>query len=289
MRPSLSPTASNVADRGATGHGSQTACQVRCRSGNRGIGDNHLRPSGGESGAPPTRQGAEKPGRQTSKDRRNSFGDRRILREEPVTTPKPEGHVAATCLRFGRWVEAVGATLAAFCDSADVARSQNAAAPGPLRHVSVKQAARRRPPTACDLDRDAPMQASSPLPLRALKHSRGPDLPPIWPLRRLLPAGQQLRGPQATTRYGMCTTLPRPTVPQRACEGRRAMLVLSRKLGEEVLIGHHVRLVIRRIAGNRVTIGVVAPKDVPIVRGELRPRVAPSEDTPARRTSAPAV
>jgi carbon storage regulator len=67
------------------------------------------------------------------------------------------------------------------------------------------------------------------------------------------------------------------------------MLVLSRKLGEEVLIGHHVRLVIRRIAGNRVTIGVVAPKDVPIVRGELRPRVAPSEDTPARRTSAPAV
>jgi hypothetical protein len=189
IRPSLSPMASNVADWGATGHGPQTACQVRSRSGNRGIGDNHLRPSGGESGAPPTRQGTEKPGCQTSTNRRNFFGDRRILREEPVTTPKPEGHVAATCLRFGRCVEAVGATLAAFCDAADVARSQNAAAPGPLRHVSVNQAARRRPPTACDRDRDAPMRASFPLPLCALKHSCGPDLPRIWPLRRLLPAG----------------------------------------------------------------------------------------------------
>ena len=51
------------------------------------------------------------------------------------------------------------------------------------------------------------------------------------------------------------------------------MLVLSRKAGEEILIGDNIRVVINRIAGNRVTIGVTAPEEVRIVRGELRPIV----------------
>jgi carbon storage regulator len=61
------------------------------------------------------------------------------------------------------------------------------------------------------------------------------------------------------------------------------MLVLSRKPGEEILIGDHVRLVIHRIAGNRVALGIVAPKDVPVVRGELRLRGSPSEDATGSR------
>jgi carbon storage regulator len=48
------------------------------------------------------------------------------------------------------------------------------------------------------------------------------------------------------------------------------MLVLSRKVGEELVIGENIRVVIHRIAGNRVTIGIEAPTDVRIVRGELR-------------------
>ncbi len=47
------------------------------------------------------------------------------------------------------------------------------------------------------------------------------------------------------------------------------MLVLSRKEGEQLLIGDNVVLTITRISGNRVAIGIEAPRDVRIVRGEL--------------------
>jgi len=56
------------------------------------------------------------------------------------------------------------------------------------------------------------------------------------------------------------------------------MLVLTRKLGEEIVIGDHTRLVVHRISGNRVTLGITAPKDVSVVRAELRRRGAPSKD-----------
>jgi len=49
------------------------------------------------------------------------------------------------------------------------------------------------------------------------------------------------------------------------------MLVLTRKVGEEVVIGDNITLVIHRISGNRVTVGISAPGDVRIVRGELEP------------------
>ncbi len=49
------------------------------------------------------------------------------------------------------------------------------------------------------------------------------------------------------------------------------MLVLSRKEGEQLVIGDNITLVISRISGNRVTIGIEAPKEVRIVRSELTP------------------
>lgn len=48
------------------------------------------------------------------------------------------------------------------------------------------------------------------------------------------------------------------------------MLVLSRKVGEQLVIGDNIRVVIHRVAGNRVTIGIEAPNDVRIIRGELQ-------------------
>ena len=51
------------------------------------------------------------------------------------------------------------------------------------------------------------------------------------------------------------------------------MLVLSRKEGEQLVIGDNITLVISRISGNRVTIGIEAPKDVKIVRSELTPGI----------------
>ncbi|MEO1525151.1 MAG: carbon storage regulator [Planctomycetota bacterium] len=59
------------------------------------------------------------------------------------------------------------------------------------------------------------------------------------------------------------------------------MLVLSRKAGEKLIIGDDVVLTINRISGNRVAIGIEAPRNVRIVRGELqRNQVAPTSDAP---------
>jgi carbon storage regulator len=49
------------------------------------------------------------------------------------------------------------------------------------------------------------------------------------------------------------------------------MLVLSRKVEERIQIGENILLVVRRIAGNRVVLGIEAPSDVRIVRSELTP------------------
>ncbi len=49
------------------------------------------------------------------------------------------------------------------------------------------------------------------------------------------------------------------------------MLVLSRKIGERLVIGDNITVVVSRVAGNRVTLGIEAPAEVRIVRGELKP------------------
>ena len=48
------------------------------------------------------------------------------------------------------------------------------------------------------------------------------------------------------------------------------MLVLTRKTNEEILIGDNIKLTLVRVRGNSVRIGIEAPKDVRIVRGELQ-------------------
>ena len=47
------------------------------------------------------------------------------------------------------------------------------------------------------------------------------------------------------------------------------MLVLSRKVNEEVVIGNNIKVTIVRVAGNRVRIGISAPDDVTIRRAEI--------------------
>lgn len=48
------------------------------------------------------------------------------------------------------------------------------------------------------------------------------------------------------------------------------MLVLSRKLGEVIQIGDGISITVVKLAGNKVQLGVTAPEEVPIVRGELQ-------------------
>ncbi len=47
------------------------------------------------------------------------------------------------------------------------------------------------------------------------------------------------------------------------------MLVLSRKVGEKILIGDEIVVTVVRLAQGVVRIGVEAPVDLPIVREEI--------------------
>lgn len=69
------------------------------------------------------------------------------------------------------------------------------------------------------------------------------------------------------------------------------MLVLSRKEGEKLVIGDNITLVVSRISGNRVTVGIEAPVDVKIMRGELAEEVAKDrqQSVPLRRSATIAI
>jgi len=47
------------------------------------------------------------------------------------------------------------------------------------------------------------------------------------------------------------------------------MLVLSRKLGETVVVGGNIRVTVVGVRGTTVRLGVEAPKDVEVLREEL--------------------
>lgn len=47
------------------------------------------------------------------------------------------------------------------------------------------------------------------------------------------------------------------------------MLVLTRKVGEQIRIGNDIVLTILEVQGSKVRVGVDAPDNIPIVRGEL--------------------
>lgn len=53
------------------------------------------------------------------------------------------------------------------------------------------------------------------------------------------------------------------------------MLVLSRKVGEQVVIGDDVHITVVAIRGNRVRLGFLAPGEVLIRREELCIEIAP--------------
>ena len=52
------------------------------------------------------------------------------------------------------------------------------------------------------------------------------------------------------------------------------MLILTRKIGETVMIGNDVSITVLRVKGNQVRLGVDAPKDVSVQRQEIFERIA---------------
>jgi carbon storage regulator len=60
------------------------------------------------------------------------------------------------------------------------------------------------------------------------------------------------------------------------------MLILTRRVGETVMIGNEVTVTVLGVKGNQVRIGVNAPKDVAVHREEIYERIKREEDHEGR-------
>lgn len=62
------------------------------------------------------------------------------------------------------------------------------------------------------------------------------------------------------------------------------MLILTRRVGETLMIGDSVTVTILGVKGNQVRVGITAPKDVAVHREEIFQRIgkesAPGADNP---------
>jgi carbon storage regulator len=58
------------------------------------------------------------------------------------------------------------------------------------------------------------------------------------------------------------------------------MLILTRRLGETLMIGDEVRVTIVSISGSQVRVGIVAPKSVEVHREEIYRRIHPETVPP---------
>ncbi len=54
--------------------------------------------------------------------------------------------------------------------------------------------------------------------------------------------------------------------------GDARMLVISRKIGQAIMIGNNIAVTVVRIGGKSVRIGIDAPTELHVVRDELKPR-----------------
>lgn len=51
------------------------------------------------------------------------------------------------------------------------------------------------------------------------------------------------------------------------------MLILTRRVGESLMIGNEITVTVLDVKGNQVRLGIAAPKEVPVHREEIFVRV----------------
>lgn len=55
--------------------------------------------------------------------------------------------------------------------------------------------------------------------------------------------------------------------------GKITMLVLTRKAGESIVIGSDIRVTVLELQGRQIRLGIEAPSDVSVHRGEVYERI----------------
>ncbi|MCK2123882.1 carbon storage regulator CsrA [Pseudomonas sp. PNPG3] len=59
------------------------------------------------------------------------------------------------------------------------------------------------------------------------------------------------------------------------------MLILTRKVGETIVINDTIRVTVLRVKGGQVRLGIEAPKDVSVHRQEIQERIDSKADVAA--------
>jgi carbon storage regulator len=59
--------------------------------------------------------------------------------------------------------------------------------------------------------------------------------------------------------------------------GVEQMLILTRRIGEKIIIDHNIEVVVAGIKGNQVRLAINAPKDISVHREEIEKKVKKQE------------